>query len=314
MYDVIVVGGGPAGMSASIYTARKKLKTLLLTEEFGGQAAKSGEVENYLGFKKLSGAELTSKFQEHIETIGVETKTAAVESINKLEKGPPAGEAGFEVKSKDETFQAKSIIITSGKVPRPLNIPGEKEFLGKGISYCATCDGPLFSNKTVAVIGGGNSALDAAIELEKHAAKVYILNLNPDFQGDEIRKDHVRESKKIGTISEAEITEVNGDQVLKGLKYKNLKSNEIKKLTVDGIFVEIGWTPATEPVKDLVDLDLNDLKEIKIDGDNQTSIPGIFAAGDVTSIKEKQIIIAAGEGAKAALAAWKYLVTNKLLN
>jgi len=304
MYDVIVVGGGPAGMSAAIYTARKKLKTLLLTEEFGGQAAKSGEVENYLGFGKLSGAELVSKFQEHIEAIGVESKTAVVESIEKLEKG-------FEVKTKDETFQAKSVIITSGKVPRPLNIPGEKEFLGHGISYCATCDGPLFNNKTVAVIGGGNSALDAAIELEKHAAKVYILNLNADFQGDEIRKDHVRESEKIETISEAQISEAIGDQMLKGLKYKDLKSNIIKELAVDGIFVEIGWTPAIDFIKDI---ELNNLKEIEIDSENKTSIPGIFAAGDVTNIKDKQIIIAAGEGAKAALSTWKYLITNKLLN
>jgi len=310
MYDVIIIGAGPAGMSAGIYTARKKLKTLLLTEDFGGQAAKSAEVENYLGFTKLSGAELIGKFQEHIEAIGVETKTAAVESVAKQDNGLPAGEAGFEVKIKEETFQAKSIIIASGKVPRPLNIPGEKEFLGKGISYCATCDGPLFKEKTVAVIGGGNSALDAAIELEKYAAKVYILNLNPDFQGDEIRKDHVKASQKIETIAQAQIISVGGDQVLKKLKYKDLKAKAEKELAVDGIFVEIGWTPATSFIKEIK---LNNLKEIEIDSENKTSIPGIFAAGDVTSIKDKQIIIAAGEGAKAALSAWEYLVTNRML-
>jgi len=301
MYDCIIIGAGPAGMSAAIYAARKKLKTLLLTEEFGGQAAKSAEVDNYLGFTKISGAELVAKFHEHVDSIGVETKTATVESVTKQEKF-------FEVKTKEETFQVKVIIITSGKVPRPLNIPGEKEFLGKGISYCATCDGPLFNDKTVTVIGGGNSALDAAIELEKHASKVYILNINEDFQGDEIRKDHVKASKKIEILSQAQIISVGGDQVLENLKYKDLKSAETKDLAVDGIFVEIGWTPATKFVKDIK---LNNLKEIEIDSVNKTSIDGIFAAGDVTNIKDKQVIIAAGEGAKAALSAWEYIITKK---
>ena len=214
MFDVIIIGAGPAGLSAAIYLQRKKMKTLILTTDFGGQTAKSAEVENYLGFTKLSGAELTQKFIEHAENIGVETKTAEVKSVTKIAEG-------FEIKTSDETYQAKSVLMASGKTPRKLGIPGEEEFMGKGVSYCATCDGPLYKDKTVAVIGGGNSALDSALELEKYATKVYMINLNADFQGDEIRKDRVKASEKIEIIAEAETTEIFGENFMKGLKYKN---------------------------------------------------------------------------------------------
>jgi len=305
MYHSIIIGGGPAGMSAAIYLARKKLNILLLTMEFGGQAAKSSEIENYLGFTKVSGPELLAKFMDHVEAIGVESKSGEeIELISKID-------GGFEVKTKDETYQTRTVLIASGKMPKRLGIPGEDEYIGKGISYCAICDGPLFSNKTVAVIGGGNSALDAAIEIEKYANKVYILNLNEDFQGDEVRKDHVRESNKIEVLSQVETIETFGEQFLKGLKYKDIKTGEVKELATDGMFVEIGWTPATGFAKELVEL--NNLQEVKINGENETSEPGIFAAGDVTDIKEKQIVIAAGEGAKSALGIWRYLLVNKKL-
>lgn len=302
MYDSIIIGGGPAGMSAAIYLARKKMKIVLISPEFGGQAAKSAEVENYLGFTKLSGAELTSKFHEHMSAIGVEEKIGEVKSIAKIE-------SGFEIKTSEGNLQAKSVVIASGKTPRKLNIPGEEEFLGKGISYCATCDGPLFKDKTVMVVGGGNSALDAALEMERYATKVYIINLNDDFQGDEIRKDRVKASEKIEVIAKAETVSVSGTQFLEKIKYKDLNTNEEKEISSNGMFVEIGWMPATEIVKDLAEL--NNLKEIKVDRENKTSCEGIYAAGDVTDILEKQIIIAAGEGAKAALNAWKYIVTHK---
>jgi alkyl hydroperoxide reductase subunit F len=299
MYDSIIVGGGPAGMSAAIYMFRKKMKTLLISPDFGGQAAKSSEIENYLGFTKISGPELMQKFQEHIEALGVENKVGEqVKSIVKTENG-------FNVVSDAETYETKSVIICSGKMPRQLGVKGEESFIGKGISFCAVCDGPLFHDKAVAVIGGGNSALDAALEIEKYAAKVYLVNLEKDFIGDEIRKDKVKNSKKIETIFEANTTEFFGEQFLKGLKYKTA-DGQIKELSCDGAFIEIGWTPATGLVADLVKL--NTIKEIEIDTENKTSQPGIFAAGDVTNIKEKQIIIAAGEGAKAALNAWSYIV------
>jgi len=301
MFDCIVIGAGPAGFSAAIYLVRKKMKTLVLTADLGGQAAKSAEIENYLGFTKLSGVELTQKFSEHAEAIGVETRTEAVEEIKKIE-------SGFEVKTATEIYQSKTILIASGKTPRQLGIPGEDEFMGKGVSYCATCDGPLFHDKTVAVVGGGNSALDSALDLEKYAAKVYMINLNADFQGDEIRKDRVKESDKIEVIAEAETTEILGDKLMTGLKYKT-KDGQEKEIEAQGLFVEIGWAPATEIVADLVEL--NELKEIKIDRHCQTSCDGIYAAGDVTDEENKQIIIAAGEGAKAALNLWKYLVLKK---
>ena len=301
-YDCIVIGGGPAGMSAAIYLIRKKVKTLLISPDFGGQAAKSSEIEHYLGFETISGPELMQKFANHIEKLGVENKMG--EEVSTISQT----EAGFKIKTDVSEYEAKSVLVASGKMPRHLDVPGEEEFAGKGVSYCAVCDGPLFHDKTVAVIGGGNSALDAALEIEKYAAKVYLVNLEKDFIGDEVRKDKVKGSEKIETILEAKTTEFFGENMLKGLKYET-KDNQTKELVCDGAFVEIGWTPATGLVKDLVEL--NALKEIKIDLENKTNVPGIFAAGDVTDIKEKQIIIAAGEGAKAALNAWQYLILKK---
>lgn len=299
MYDSIIVGGGPAGMSAAIYLVRKKMKTLLISPDSGGQAAKSAEIENYLGYTKISGPELMQKFIDHTDALGVEKEIGVeVKSIVEIEQG-------FKLTTDTTSYETKSVVIASGKVPRPLGVPGEDKYIGKGIGYCAICDGPLFASKTVAVIGGGNSALDAALEIEKYAEKVYLVNLNSDFQGDEIRKDRVKESKKIEILAEVATMEFFGEQFLKGLKYKN-KAGETKDLACDGAFVEIGWTPATSLVKGLVKL--NELKEIIINNENKTNVPGIFAAGDVTDIKEKQIIIAAGEGAKAALNAWQYLV------
>lgn len=298
MFDCIIIGGGPAGLSAAIYLIRKKMNILILTPEFGGQAAKSSEVENYLGFKKTTGPELMQSFQDHAESLGVESKIEEVKTITKTE-------TGFKVETGDGAYETKAVLIASGKTSRKLGIPGEEEFSGKGVAYCAICDGPLFRDKTVSIIGGGNSALDAALELEKYAAKVYMVNVNADFQGDEVRKDRIKESDKIEIISEAETVEFTGEQFLKGLKYKT-KPGEIKELATEGAFIEIGWEPSSEFVKDL--LNLNQMGEIMIDKENRTSVPGIYAAGDVTDISEKQIIIAAGEGAKAALNAWKYIV------
>ncbi|MEI6039965.1 MAG: FAD-dependent oxidoreductase [Candidatus Berkelbacteria bacterium] len=298
MYDSIIVGGGAAGMSAAIYLVRKKLEVLLISPDFGGQAAKSSEIENYLGFTKITGPELMQKFSEHIEALGVQSKMEEVEKITKTENG-------FLLETPSGQYETKSVLLASGKMPRHLDVPGEEEFSGRGVCYCAVCDGPLFHDKTVAVIGGGNSALDAALEIEKYAKKVYLVNLDEDFKGDEIRKDKVKASEKIELITNAKTKEFFGEGLLKGMKYID-KTGAVKELAIDGAFVEIGWTPATGLVEGLVEL--NDLKEIKIDLENRTSVPGIFAAGDVTDVREKQIIIAAGEGAKAALNAWSYIV------
>lgn len=302
MYDVIIVGAGPAGMTAAIYLARKKMNILLLTDELGGQTAKAATVENYPGYLSIQGSDLISKMKEQVDELKVENKMLKVDKIAKKEDG-------FTVSVAGENFEAKSVIIAAGKTPRPLNVPGEEEYLGKGIGYCVTCDGPLFKDKKVAVIGGGNSVLDAALEMEKYAAKVYIVNLNPTFQGDEIRVDKVKASEKIEVLNQAKTTGFSGEKFLKTLKYQDLKTNQEKELAVDGAFIEIGWMPATDMVADLVKL--NNLKEIEVDQNTVTSCEGVFAAGDVTNGLNKQIIIAAGQGATAALSAWKYVITHK---
>ena len=301
MYDIIIIGGGPGGLTAAIYLARKKMKILVLTDDFGGQAAKAATVENYPGVAKIAGFELIAKMKEQIDELKVENEVLKVTEVTQKE-------TNFEVKTADKNFETKSVIVASGKTPRLLNVPGEKEYLGKGIGYCVTCDGPLFQNKSVAIIGGGNSCLDSALEMEKYAAKIYLVNVNEEFQGDMIRVEKVKKSPKIEIIAEAKTTGFEGEQFLKKLLYEN-KAGEKKEILVDGAFVEIGWEPAAEIVQDLVEL--NDLKEIKIDTENKTKTPGIFAAGDVTEITQKQIVIAAGEGAKAALNAWKYVVMKK---
>lgn len=302
MYDIIIVGAGPAGLTAAIYLARKRMKILVLTEEFGGQTAKAANVENYPGIDKIHGSDLIDRMHKQIDELNAECDITKVENITQED-------GNFKVKTSGGTYEAKAVIITSGKTPRPLNVPGEKEYLGKGVGYCVTCDGPLFKDKDVAIIGGGNSALDSALEMEKYASKVYLVNLNPEFQGDEIRVLKIKKSAKVEMLTEAKTTEFKGGQFLEALLYQDVKSGENKEIKVSGAFVEIGWAPATECIQDLVEL--NPLKEIVIDRGNKTKTPGIFAAGDVTDVMEKQIIIAAGEGAKAALNAWKYVITKK---
>lgn len=302
MYDSIIIGGGPAGMTAAIYLARKKMKIILLTQDYGGQIAKAAEVDNYPGLGQTTGAKLVEKFNEHLKEYKIKNKTEEVKKILYQD-------VGFEVETKNQTYQAKTLIICSGKTPRHLDVPGEEEFIGKGVSFCATCDAPLFKDKVVAVVGGGNSALDAAIELERYAKQVYIVNISPEIQGDAILKEKFENSPKSKIINNAKTTEIYGDQFIQGLKYEDQNSKELIDLSCEGIFVEIGWTPSSTFLKDLVKL--NQLKEIEVDKNGATETPGIFAAGDVTDTPFKQIIIAAGEGAKAALSAWKYLIMQK---
>lgn len=305
MFDTIIIGSGPAGMTAAIYLARKKMNILLLTDELGGQTAKAATVENYPGFLSIQGSDLIQKMKE--QTDGLKVKSEMLKADKIVKSAMTAN--GFTVSAGTQKFETKSIIISAGKTPRPLNVPGEKEFLGKGIGYCVTCDGPLFRDKKVAVIGGGNSVLDSALEMEKYADKVYIVNLNETFQGDEIRVDKVEASAKIEVLSQAKTTGFFGESFLQGIKYEDIKSGQQKDLAVDGAFIEIGWMPATDMVGDLVKL--NNLKEIEVDQDMKTSCEGIFAAGDVTNGLNKQIIIAAGQGATAALSAWKFVITHK---
>lgn len=300
MYDLIIIGAGPAGITAAVYAARKKLNLLVITKDIGGQAALSGDVENYTGYQFITGPELAAKFEEHMRKydIGLKENEEAVEVKKTVDK--------ISVKTNKGGYEARTAIIASGKKSRELNVPGEKEFKNKGLTYCATCDGPLFSGKDVAVIGAGNSALDATLQLVKIARHIYIINITSNLGGDAIMREKVEKNNLVTILNKAQVTEIVGDKMVTGIRIKKETGEEL--LRVQGIFVEIGLIPNSEFAKGL---DKNELGEIKVNFRNETSIPGIFAAGDVTDVTEKQIIIAAGEGSKAALSAFRYLSKRK---
>lgn len=302
LYDLIIIGAGPAGLSAAIYVARKKLNTIILTKNVGGQSLLAGTIENYFGIKAISGADLIQKGKEQVEALGVPIKEGV--EVARLAKVKD----NFEVILKNgEKFQAKSLIIASGKKPRPLGAIGEKEFTGKGVSYCATCDAPLFKDKDVAVIGGGNAGLDAALDLTKYANKIYVLEFGLKIIGDELTQGKLKKTGKVEFITDAATKEIKGDKFVQGLIYQNRKTGQKKELKVQGVFINIGQIPSSDFIKGF--LELNPKREIMIDHiSNETSIEGIYAAGDITDIPHKQCIVAAGEGAKAALSVYNYLV------
>lgn len=301
MYDLIIVGAGPAGLSAAIYAVRKKIKTLVLTDASLGQASEAHLVENYLGVEAVSGAELAEKFLAHAKKFEVEIKDGIeVEKI--LVK-----DGAFEVVAIGESFSAKSVIVATGKKYRQLEIPGAKEFEGKGITYCATCDAPLFKNKAVAVVGAGDGGQDAAWQLTKYASQIYLLNKYPELRGaNRQMQEQLKSQPRITILNSCEPLEVKGDKFVTALIVKCAGEESAKEIEVSGIFVEIGSVPASKFLAGVVEL--NEKEEVKIDSlTNATSRPGIFAAGDITDIPHKQMIIAAGEGAKAALSAYEYL-------
>lgn len=308
IYDLIIIGGGPAGITAGIYAARQKLNTLLITKNFGGQVArKAVAIENYPGFEKISGLDLIKRLEKHLRKQKIDIERDFVIKVKK------EGSKFIVFTESKNQFQSRTIIIASGADPRPLEVPGEKEFVGRGVSYCVTCDGPLFAEKEVAVIGGGDAGFEAAIFLAKIAKKIYILEYNPKIVADETNQEIVRKTKKVEIITNAALKEIRGDKFVNSIVYQDRKTGEEKVLSVDGVFVEIGSQPATSFVKGLVEF--NERDEIKIDSKTgQTSTPGLFAAGDADDIPYKQIVIAAGEGAKAAISAYKYLQKLKLKN
>lgn len=303
IYDVIIIGAGPAGMTAGIYCARKKLKTLILTKDIGGQTAWSSDIENYLGFTMMTGAQLVEKFEHHVEEFKDDVELRlTTKGVTKIEKV----ESGFTVTLGDgKTEHAKAIIVTSGKVPRKLGVPGESEFLNKGVSYCAWCDGPIFAGKTVAIVGGGNAALDSALTLAKMVKQLYIINITEELTADKMQVDKAKAADNIRIINNAETIAIKGDKFVKTLEFEDKTSRVNKEIPVDGIFIDVGQIPADDFIKDFVKL--NDDHEVIIDNHNMTSVEGVFAAGDVTIVPEKQIIVAAGEGAKAAIQASQYL-------
>ncbi len=301
LYDLIILGAGPAGMTAAIYAARRKIKFLMLSLDIGGQIRLSSDVDNYLGLPDLSGIEMVKKFQKHLSDYNIKPKIEEV--INIKRKGKI-----LLVKTKRNIYETKAIIIASGKKPKKLNVPGEKEFLNKGVSYCAICDAPLFKDKTVAVIGSGNSGLDASLVLSKHAKKIYLLDLAPKIVGEPYLRDKVIKNKKITFIGNIKTKEILGDKFVNAIKYE--VDRQEKMLKLEGVFIEIGLVSRVDFANIIKK---NKWGEIMIfrstitHEENMTNIPGVFAAGDVTDIPAKQIAAAVGEGCQAALAAFNYI-------
>ena len=304
LYDLIIIGGGPAGITAGIYASRQKLNTLLIAKTLGGQLTrKAVDIENYPGFEKIPALELIKKLIGHLKKQKIKIEFGEVDKIEK--------EDNFTVfMAEGDSFQAKAVIVASGADPRPLEIPGEKEFLGKGVSYCTICDGAVFHNKTVAIIGGGNAGFESAIFLSKIAKKIYILEFLPRVAADVTNQEVVKKGGKTEVITNARVEKIEGDHFVKSLTYQDRETNKEITIAVDGVFIEIGNQPATSFAKGLVDF--NERDEIKVEFETyQTKTPGLFAAGDCNVGQYKQIITACGEGAKAALSAFRYVQGQK---
>jgi len=296
MFELITVGAGPAGITASVYAVRKGMNLLLISKDIGGQAAWSGDIDNYTGCQFVTGPELVMKFEEHMRQYDIKLKEN--EEVIEVKKENSL----IRVKTDKGSYEAKTAIIASGKRSKELGVPGEEEFKNKGLTYCATCNGPLFAKKKVAVIGGGNSALDAVLQLMKIAEYVYIINTASGLKGDTVMREKIGISEKVTILNNTRVTAILGDKMVNGIKVTSKGREET--LFVEGVFVEIGLIPNSEFANIL---EKNEIGEIKVNSHNQTNVPGIFAAGDVTDVPEKQIIVAAGEGAKAALGAFRYL-------
>lgn len=299
MYDIIIIGLGPAGMTAGIFAARREMKTLVLGKDLGGQLVWASEIENYPGAPKISSFDLVEKMRQQTLDSGAEIKNDEVKKIEKREDG------SFLIHTLRESLETQSVLIAMGLSPRRLAIPGEVEFGGKGVSYCANCDGPFFKGKTVVVVGGGNSALDAAEVLSKIASQVYLIHRQDSFKGFESLQEDVRARKNIQIMMESEIKEIKGQDKVSEVIVLNKKDNSEQEIKVDGVFIEVGRIASTDLVSELVDR--NEKNQIIIDNNGATKTPGVFAAGDVTNCEIKQITVATGQATIAALSAYKYL-------
>ncbi|MBI4140094.1 FAD-dependent oxidoreductase [Candidatus Woesearchaeota archaeon] len=302
-YDVVIIGGGAAGMTAAIYTCRKKMKTAVITYDVGGQTNLTNHIENYSGTIKSTGVGLMMKFQEHAQKFGAEFIPGKVEKVTKK------GERFTTTLTNGKLYTSTTIILAFGKVPRALGVPGEDKFLGRGVSTCATCDAPLYKGKIVAVVGGGNSAIEAAEELSHNAKMVYIIHRRESFRGDAITIEKLKLKNNIKFLLNSTVEEISGKDFVEKIMIKNVNNSETQEISVEGVFVEIGYIVDTSMVKDLVKV--NEKNEIIVDEYNKTNTPGLFAAGDVTTIPYKQTVISAGEGAKAALTCYQYFTGGK---
>ncbi|MBI2624419.1 FAD-dependent oxidoreductase [Candidatus Parcubacteria bacterium] len=319
MFDTIIIGGSAAGVAASIYAARRNLSFVLLSKDFGGEVATSGEIENYPGFPHTDGIELTEKFREHLAKNSVRMKLDEdVVSIEPAEghysvnvRADGVLKAGDKVVTREDgeakQYQARTVIFATGVHPRELGLPGERELRAKGLSYCTVCDGPLFPKKTVVTIGGGNSALESAIMLSGIASKVFVINKNPAFKGEQVLIDKLVKLPNVEIIYGAQTTGIIGDKFVSAVEYKDA-SGETRTIEAEGVFVHIGMVPNSSSAPAAVEK--NKFGEIKTSCIGETNLPGFYAAGDVTDIPFKQIGIAVGQGIAALLATVSYL--NKL--
>ncbi|PKG32583.1 Uxx-star family glutaredoxin-like (seleno)protein [Methanoregula sp.] len=299
-YDVLIIGAGPAGLTAGVYCARKMLNTLIISENIGGQALESWAIENYMGYRMVTGEDLMKKFEEQVKTLNIRLELDRVTAVAQDQQE-------FTVKTASgKTIRARALILTQGKRARKLDVLGEDRFIGRGISICSTCDGPLYKGKKVAVVGGGNSALQTAIEMSRIASSVNLI-VRSSIRADPISVERLKTIGSIVVHEHTHVTALHGEQFLTGVTIRDGNGVE-RMIDLDGIFVEIGWIPNTEILDGLVNL--NDRREVIVDINCCTSRPGVFAAGDITNEKSKQIIIAAGDGAKAALEAYEYLMAN----
>ena len=299
-YDVVIVGAGPAGLTAGVYCARKMLNTIIISENIGGQALESWAIENYMGYRMITGEDLMKKFEEQVRTLNIRFELDKVTAISK--------DNGLFtlITVSGNTLKAKAVILTQGNRPRKLGVANEEQYLGRGLSICSTCDGPLYKGKQVAVVGGGNSALQTAVEMSDIAKSVSLI-VRSTIRADPVYIKKLKEKKNISVYTGSHVSALQGEKFLSGMTIKDEQGEE-KTISLDGVFIEIGWLPNTDMVENLVQL--NEKKEIIVDLNGHTSIPGIYAAGDVTSVKSKQIVIAAGDGAKAALEAFEYILKS----
>lgn len=306
VYDLLIIGSGPAGLTASIYASRYRLKHLVLGSQLGGATSLAAEIENYPGFKKISGLELTQKIADHVQSLGAEIKNQEVLSLVK-------NKDFFEIKTADnQSFMTKTVIFASGTQRRKLNIPGEKEYLGKGVSYCTTCDGAFFKEKKVAIIGGSNAAAMGASHLAEFASQVYLIYRKEVLRADPIWLQRVQNDPKIKIIYQTNVIEILGDgNKITGIKLDKTYENQ-NQLALDGVFIEIGGVPGTDLVNS-VGVKLDEKGFIHVEADMKTNIDGIWAAGDVANASGEfqQIITAAAEGALAANSVYKYLSKMK---
>ena len=305
LFDVLIVGGGPAGAAAAIYAARKGIRTGIVAERFGGQVMDTMAIENFISVKETEGPKLVMALEEHVKQYEVDVMN--LQRAAKVVPGSEDGSVLAEVQLENgAALKAKTVIVATGARWREMNVPGEQQFRGKGVAYCPHCDGPLFKGKRVAVIGGGNSGVEAAIDLAGIVGHVTLLEFADDLRADAVLQRKLYSLANVTVIKSAQTTEVTGTDKVNGLVYKDRKTDATHRLELEGIFVQIGLLPNTDFLKGT--LELTRFGEVIVDAKAQTSVPGVFAAGDCTTVPYKQIIIAMGEGSKAALSAFDHLI------